>query len=94
MVSVELFFQCFLFIPQFDNRGRNFLHVAIQNGDIESVLFLLSVQANPNSRVQDTQKRTPLHIAVQTGSEMIVRNLVGEDDFEVGDIFQGRALSY
>lgn len=66
---------------QVDNKGRNFLHVAVQNSDIESVLFLISVQANVNSRVQDAAKLTPLHLAVQAGSEIIVRNLVGTSDF-------------
>jgi ankyrin repeat protein len=61
---------------QVDNKGRNFLHVAVQSSDIESVLFLISVQANVNSRVQDSAKQTPLHLAVQAGSEIIVRNLV------------------
>nr|XP_023411907.1 rabankyrin-5 [Loxodonta africana] len=61
---------------QVDNKGRNFLHVAVQNSDIESVLFLISVQANVNSRVQDAFKLTPLHLAVQAGSEIIVRNLL------------------
>lgn len=64
---------------QVDNKGRNFLHVAVQNSDIESVLFLISVQANVNSRVQDAAKLTPLHLAVQTGSEITVRNLVRSD---------------
>lgn len=64
-----------------DNKGRNFLHVAVQNSDIESVLFLISVQANVNSRVQDAAKLTPLHLAVQAGSEIIVRNLVETSDF-------------
>lgn len=64
------------FCPQVDNKGRNFLHVAVQNSDIESVLFLISVQANVNSRVQDAAKLSPLHLAVQAGSEIIVRNLV------------------
>ncbi|KAK2502204.1 hypothetical protein MC885_009778 [Smutsia gigantea] len=61
---------------QVDNKGRNFLHVAVQNSDIESVLFLISVHANVNSRVQDASKLTPLHLAVQAGSEIIVRNLL------------------
>lgn len=61
---------------QVDNKGRNFLHVAVQNSDIESVLFLISVKANVNSRVQDASKLTPLHLAVQAGSEIIVRNLL------------------
>jgi ankyrin repeat protein len=61
---------------QVDNKGRNFLHIAIQKSDIESVLFLISIHANVNSRVQDAQQLTPLHLAVQAGSEIIVRNLV------------------
>ncbi|TRY99299.1 hypothetical protein DNTS_003990 [Danionella cerebrum] len=61
---------------QVDNKGRNFLHIAVQNSDIESVLFLISVQANVNSRVQDSAKLSPLHLAVQAGSEIIVRNLL------------------
>ncbi|KAJ8412357.1 hypothetical protein AAFF_G00126930 [Aldrovandia affinis] len=61
---------------QVDNKGRNFLHIAVNSSDIESVLFLISVQANVNSRVQDAAKLTPLHLAVQAGSEIIVRNLL------------------
>lgn len=59
-----------------DGKGRNFLHVAIQKGDFESVLFLISVNVNIHSRVQDASKVTPLHLAVEVGSEMIVRNLL------------------
>ncbi|GFN77456.1 ankyrin repeat and fyve domain-containing protein 1 [Plakobranchus ocellatus] len=59
-----------------DNKGRNFLHTAIQNKDIESVLFLMSVNADLNSRTQDSQNLTPLHLAVLTGSEILVRNLL------------------
>ncbi|KAK6190601.1 hypothetical protein SNE40_002431 [Patella caerulea] len=61
---------------QNDNRGRNFLHLAIQKCDIESVLFLIAVHANVNSRVQDSNQLTPLHLAVMAGSEIIVRNLL------------------
>ena len=64
-----------------DNRGRNFLHLAIQKSDIESVLFLISVRANVNSRVQDSAMQTPLHLAVHVGSEIIVRNLVWHINF-------------
>ncbi|WAR02239.1 ANFY1-like protein, partial [Mya arenaria] len=49
---------------QVDNRGRNFLHIAILNKDIESVLFLISVHANVTSRVQDSKHLAPLHMAV------------------------------
>lgn len=66
----------FFFLTQTDNKGRNFLHTAITNGDIESVLFLISVHANVNSRVQDAHQHTPLHLAVLALSEIIVRNLV------------------
>ncbi|XP_055996829.1 rabankyrin-5-like isoform X5 [Ostrea edulis] len=61
---------------QVDNKGYNFLHTAIQKSDIESVLFLMSVQANVNSPTQDSKKLMPLHLAVMAGSEMIVRNLL------------------
>lgn len=61
---------------QFDNKGRNFLHMAIQKGDIESVLFLLSIQVDVNSRVQDVNQTTPLHLAAATGNEMLVRSLI------------------
>ncbi|KFM79602.1 Ankyrin repeat and FYVE domain-containing protein 1, partial [Stegodyphus mimosarum] len=61
---------------QHDNKGRNFLHIAIQKKDIESVLFLLSIHVNIHSRVQDSTQLTPLHLAVEAGSEIIVRNLL------------------
>ncbi len=61
---------------QYDSRGRNFLHLAVQKGDIEGVLFLIGVHVNVNSRLQDSSQLSPLHLAVQIGSEMIVRNLV------------------
>lgn len=59
-----------------DGKGRNFLHLAIQKGDIESVLFLLGIHVNVHSRVQDSLQYTPLHLAVESGNEMIVRNLL------------------
>ncbi|XP_076107100.1 rabankyrin-5-like isoform X1 [Mytilus galloprovincialis] len=61
---------------QVDNRGRNFLHIAIQKTDIESVLFLISINVNVNSPVQDSKQLMPLHLAVMHGSEIIVRNLL------------------
>lgn len=79
-VGVQLAWSYTSVSVQVDNKGRNFLHVAVQNSDIESVLFLISVQANVNSRVQDAAKLTPLHLAVQAGSEIIVRNLVDAAD--------------
>ena len=65
-----------LHVLQFDIKGRNFLHVAVQKADLEAVLFLLSVCVNVNSRVHDSSQMTPLHLAVISGNEMIVRNLV------------------
>jgi ankyrin repeat protein len=61
---------------KFDGKGRNFLHVAVEKGDIESVLFLLGIQVKVHSRVKDNTQRTPLHLAAESGSEMIVRNLI------------------
>ncbi|XP_020711715.2 rabankyrin-5 isoform X2 [Athalia rosae] len=61
---------------QVDNKGRNFLHKAIQQNDLESVLFLLSIQVDVNSRVQDVTQTPPLHLAAESGNEMLVRSLV------------------
>lgn len=61
---------------QYDNRGRNFLHLAIQNLDIESILFLISINANVHSRMKDSNQLAPIHLAVQKDSEIIVRNLL------------------
>ncbi len=61
---------------QFDNKGRNFLHTAVGKSDIETVLSLLSVNVNVNSRTNDSLAHTPLHLAVMVGSEIILRNLV------------------
>ncbi|PSN52924.1 hypothetical protein C0J52_03016 [Blattella germanica] len=61
---------------QYDNKGRNFLHMAIQKNDMESVLFLLSIHVDVNSRVQDATQTPPLHLAAASGSEMLVRSLL------------------
>ena len=61
---------------QYDNKGRNFLHMAIQKNDMESVLFLLSIHVDVNSRVQDATQTPPLHLAAASGSEMLVRSLI------------------
>ncbi|XP_012273711.1 rabankyrin-5 [Orussus abietinus] len=61
---------------QFDNKGRNFLHMAIKKGDLESVLFLLSIEVDVNSRVQDVTQTPPLHLAAASGNEMLVRSLI------------------
>ncbi|EDV98551.1 GH22346 [Drosophila grimshawi] len=59
-----------------DQRGRNFLHVAILKDDLESVLFLLSIQVDVNSRVHDAYQSTSLHLAAASKNEMIIRNLI------------------
>jgi ankyrin repeat protein len=61
---------------QFDNKGRNFLHQAVLNSDIETVLMLLTLNVNVNSKTHDAQSKTALHIAVEVGDEMILRNLL------------------
>jgi ankyrin repeat protein len=61
---------------QMDLRGKNFLHLAIINENFESVLFLLSIQVNVNSRVQDVNQTTAIHLAAACENEMIIRNLI------------------
>lgn len=64
------------FTPQFDAKGQNFLHIAIKKGDIESALFLLTVQVDVNSRVQDPMLTPPIHLAARHGNETLVRSLI------------------
>lgn len=61
---------------QMDQRGRNFLHIAIMKDDLESVLFLLAIQVDVNSRVQDVNQTPPLHLAASSKNEMLLRNLI------------------
>ena len=62
---------------QYDNKGRTLLHDIILKGDLEGLLFLLSVRVNVNCRTADTARLTPLHLATQLGKdEMILRNLI------------------
>ncbi|KAJ8676247.1 hypothetical protein QAD02_012033 [Eretmocerus hayati] len=61
---------------QIDTKGRNFLHTAIQKNDMESILFLLSIKVDVNSKVNDVTQTPPLHLATVTGNEMLVRSLL------------------
>lgn len=61
---------------QMDNRGRNFLHIAIMKDDLESVLFLLAIQVDVNSRVHDVSQSTPLHLSASSENELLIRNLI------------------
>ena len=61
---------------QYDSHGCNFLHNAIQEEDVESVMFLLSVHVDVNSKVRNHSVHTPLHLAIKKGSELLVRHLV------------------
>lgn len=61
---------------KFDNKGCNFLHMAIQKDDIESVLFLLSVNVDVNSRVQNELQTTPLYLVATTGNELLLRSII------------------
>lgn len=56
--------------------GRNFLHVAIMKDDLESVLFLLAIRVDVNSRVHDVNQTPPLHLAASSENEMLIRNLI------------------
>ena len=64
------------FLSQFDSHGHNFMHKAVINEDVEAVVFLMSVRADVNSKVQNPSLNIPLHLAIKKGSEIIVRHLV------------------
>ena len=59
-----------------DSRGKNFLHTAIIKCDLESLLFLISINVNVHSKTTDSHKLAPLLLAVQVANEMMVRNLL------------------
>ena len=52
------------------------MHKAVINEDVEAVVFLMSVRADINSKVQNPSLNTPLHLAIKKGTEIIVRHLV------------------
>lgn len=55
---------------QYDNKGRNFLHTAIQKGDMESILFLLSIQVRDFTC---TRLKSPLRSFLLIKSENVHR---------------------
>lgn len=57
-----------------DNKGRTFLHTAVEQNSVETVLFLLALRVNVNSK--DANGLTPLHYAVIANNDMTVRNLI------------------
>lgn len=61
---------------QFNNKGQNFLHIALQNNQVENVLFLLSINVDVNSRVKDPTQTPPLHLAAAGGNEVLVRSFI------------------
>lgn len=50
--------------------------MAIQKNDVESVLFLLSVNVDVNSRVQNELQTTPLYLVATTGNELLLRSII------------------
>ena len=60
-----------------DKKGRNFLHTAVSDRDLDSVFFLISIGSDVNSTTCDGQQMSPLHLAVKAGAILILRNLVG-----------------
>lgn len=48
-----------------DSRGKNFLHTTIIKGDLESLLFLISINVNVNSKTTDSNKLAPILLAIQ-----------------------------
>ncbi|KAF7496693.1 Rabankyrin-5 [Sarcoptes scabiei] len=61
---------------QIDGKGRTYLHLALQQNDYSAVLFLLDCQVNVNARIMDSNNKAPIHLAAETGSEIILRTLV------------------
>jgi len=67
-----------------DNRGRTFLHVAVENKKTDVVKF---VCGNPTStnilNMKDNDGNTALHLAVKNRDESIFGHLVGNRDVKL-----------
>lgn len=61
---------------QRDGKGRNYLHTTLEKSDYDSLLFLLDNKIDVNTRVEDSIRKAPIHLAAETGSEIILRTLV------------------
>ncbi|VEL11016.1 unnamed protein product [Protopolystoma xenopodis] len=60
-----------------DNQGLSVLHHAIRAADREAIFFMIQIGVDMNTRIQDSEELTPLHLAVLTGvPEDIMRSLV------------------
>uniref|UniRef100_A0A183DUT0 ANK_REP_REGION domain-containing protein n=1 Tax=Gongylonema pulchrum TaxID=637853 RepID=A0A183DUT0_9BILA len=64
-------------VTQFDRDGDTLLHKAVKTADLEWILFLISANSDVNSPTRNPSHLTALHISAQSGSEIIMRNLVG-----------------
>lgn len=80
---------------QTDGKGRNFLHLALERNDYDSVLFLLDLKVDVRARIKDSLKKAPIHLAAETGSEIILRtiHLAGADVNELTQNNQTGRLS-
>ena len=61
---------------QRDGKGRNYLHTTLEKSDYDSLLFLLDNKINVNTCVEDSIRKAPVHLASETGSEIILRTLI------------------
>jgi len=60
-------------VDECDANGNTALHVAVKNGHVACVQFLLETAASP--QVQDSNGNTPLHLAAQQGNFKIAKLL-------------------
>ncbi|VDN18616.1 unnamed protein product [Gongylonema pulchrum] len=63
-------------VTQFDRDGDTLLHKAVKTADLEWILFLISANSDVNSPTHNASHLTALHISAQSGSEIIMRNLI------------------
>ncbi|ETN85671.1 ankyrin repeat protein, partial [Necator americanus] len=61
---------------QTNGNGENLLHTSVKANDLESVLFLLSIQTDATRVTTDGSKRSALHYAANVDNELILRNLI------------------
>ena len=70
--------------PPRDNRGRTFLHVAVENKQTDVVKFVCGNPTFTNIlNMKDNDGNTALHLAVKNRDESIFGHLVGNRDVEL-----------
>uniref|UniRef100_A0A158R5E8 ANK_REP_REGION domain-containing protein n=1 Tax=Syphacia muris TaxID=451379 RepID=A0A158R5E8_9BILA len=63
-------------VMQFNGAGESLLHAMVKSADLESVLFLLTLNFDVNVTTQNASRVTALHMCAESGNGIVMRNLI------------------